>query len=186
MREINFFVHLQPNIRISRKKLVFNILVFIFFSFLLIYAVFSFFEIRNLEKEVTVLSNNLISLESVQRISIINQKRELDTSTELTYLAFRKHYEKISEKNIINYDLLKLLMKSRPQDIFFENIKIDSNTININAIAISKFAIAEFENRLNHAENLHIDSISNITMDLGQYSFSIVISIGEVHTDETN
>ncbi|MGV8164816.1 MAG: PilN domain-containing protein [Alkaliphilus sp.] len=179
MREINFFEYIMPDKKINKRSFFLFTTVFLICSFFIFYAIFNVIRIRTIEKEVAVLSHANESIEAIQRISIIEQKREQMINVEDTYNTFKKHYDKINEKSSIGYTLFNSIVSASPQNLFFKNIKVEKQTINIDVFAIAQNSLTEFENNLTSIDNLRVGSISNIIMNPGHYYFTIVISIEE-------
>ncbi|MBN4063008.1 MAG: hypothetical protein COA82_00545 [Alkaliphilus sp.] len=177
MREINFFEHLKPNKNKGNLLILISISLVCFF--LVGYAIFNTIKIMAIEKEVAVLSQATSSVEVMQKLSTIEQMREEMIDLEGIYNIFLKNYESINEKSSISYTLFNSIVSASPNDLFFKSLRMEKQTVSIEIFAHTQNSLTEFEKNISRKSNMKVDSISNLVMKPGHYSFTIVISIEE-------
>ncbi|MBB6216607.1 type IV pilus assembly protein PilN [Anaerosolibacter carboniphilus] len=187
MRDYNFF---EPYITKKRsigltKASVTKLIIGIAFV-LVILPLVNLYLIHRLENEAAHVNQLAYSTPDYQQRKEIEAK-ENTTKQKQIYLEKLKDLDRnMTNMDIINDLLLYAMNDAVPEGLFFQSISLDMEKVQIQGIAESRVAIAEFQHNLKKTPNFQEVFVSTISFDSGVYSFDISFLIKDVSKRETN
>ena len=70
-----------------------------------------------------------------------------------------------------------------PENLVLTYLSVENPVIQLRGVAQDKYSVAEFVKGLEDIENVDDIFVSNITTEVGYYSFSITITLKDVSVD---
>lgn len=166
-RDYNFFSMELDNKESSRKKRIrFFILLFLYIALIAGAYYLSDRTISTTQNKIDDLDAYLASEEvTAQRQQVTEKQREIQNlhQFDLSLQAFNQHLESIS---IIGTEYIRQINSAVPQGLYFENISMDAQMLQIQGIAPSRQIIAEYLNNIQALglfQDVHISDITTVT-----------------------
>jgi type IV pilus assembly protein PilN len=189
MRDFNFFLPYLDHKKERKNKKVYMITTLLIlgaiivgtFLYNTIYIFMLKADVKNLKNTFEMADNQekLTIAESLnKKYSILNDYfKEVDTV-----------FSDITERNIVNSNILYNISKSIPKEISFRTMSIDGNMVQIQGVSKSRVPIAELEHNLKAIYSIEEVHVGNINLEgnipEGDYSFSIKCTLKGVCNDE--
>lgn len=181
MRDLNFFESYveKRSLKLSITKVLFAFII-LYALYTIALGLFNLNSIKSLEKNVADLR---AITENPSTIEKVNEIKELETQV----LTFEEEVNKIKvmdkvveDTDIIDEEYLNSITAKMPEDLFFTNLSINKQEIQISGISKDKWSVAEFGKGLEDIENVDEIFVSHITSEEDYYRFSMIITLKEV------
>ena len=181
MKDLNFF---EPYIeksefKLDNKFIVVGVCIFAFLA-LITHTIYNLMVIKQetrMVQSLKVTAENPTTLKKIDEIrgkeNEVNEFR--DSVEKIRYLN-----QIITERDIIDENLLGTINHRIPEDLFFTSFSIFNREIQIVGISKDKWSIAELGKGLEDLESLEEIFISNISLQDNAYNFTINITLKDV------
>ncbi|QZY56979.1 PilN domain-containing protein [Crassaminicella profunda] len=187
MRDFNFFEpYLSKNKKITNKKYLIPIGVFIVIIFFIIIPIVNLINIKKTEEEVVSASNIINSSKDYIKVQEVEDKSRKIQEMKHKIQMLQDLEAGMNEKDIINDFLIYTIRDMVPNDLFFKMITIDPEIVEIQGIAKNKMAIAELKYNLENVKYFQDIFIPAISGDDGSYTFTLTFTIKDVTTNDNN
>lgn len=178
MRDFNFFEpYLVKKNKLSKKQFTLYISISTIIIVLVIVPIVNLVIINKMAKQTAAVSSILDSEEKIEEREEIYIKQNKIKELKDYYNALESINSNIIEIDIINDLFLQVITDRVPEDVFFQNINIDADSIQISGIAKSNTAIALFEHNLQEFPYFENIFIPHISINSGGYAFTISFQI---------
>jgi type IV pilus assembly protein PilN len=181
MKDLNFF---EPYIeksefKFDNKFIVAGICILAFLAL----GTHTIYNSMVIKQETRIIQSLKITAENPTTLKKINEIRKKENEVN----EFRDSVEKIrylnqiiTERDIIDENLLGTINHRIPEDLFFTSFSIFNREIQIVGISKDKWSIAELGKGLEDLESLEEIFISNISLQDNAYNFTINITLKDV------
>ncbi len=139
-------------------------------------------ELRPLRKEVEELRtdvNNAVLAEDIDRVMLLQSELE-ELTTEASQMT--DAIETLNEMETVNQQLLTDLAQAKTDEVMFEQLTVNGDTITVQALSLSREDIANLEYNIRQFARYENVFVPTITYSDDYYQFSIQFNIkgGEV------
>lgn len=193
MKDFNFFLPYIESKKM-KKSLFYSIIVSVsLISILVIFYAINIFRISTLNKSISTINAQINSPE------IVKQTKRLDEAKK-KYDLMKQYYDIVDNanggllsSNTVTTELISDLASTLPSNVYFSNMSIASNDINIQGTASTRIEIAELEHNIKALKTIDNVSISVISggnkgeaaASNGSYIFSLKCSVKGVSNNES-
>lgn len=145
--------------------------------------------INSLNRELKEMDDFLASGDTLKQSADYNdRKRKLE--------VMNKYYESVEgiSSAILSADcagseIINKITASMPKDVFFQNITMESGSIQLQGVSRGRTPVAEFQHNLNTLgafESVYISSIAQEAEDSSNYRFTMKCTLKDVSQNEAN
>ncbi|HHY82516.1 MAG TPA: PilN domain-containing protein [Clostridiales bacterium] len=166
-RDLNFFSMTIDAGRSTRKKVIIYVVLFIIYLLLVAGAFFTLeLAVKAAQTQIDSYNEYLLSEEvSLKRQQAADKKQEINSLQQFSgsLESFIVHIQGIST---ISSDYLNKITSAIPHDLYFTNISMTSDQLQIQGVAPSRHLIAEYQNNMEALElfsSIHISNITTVT-----------------------
>lgn len=182
MAQLNFF---SPYLKQQKTSPIKNKGLIALVVFALVAGSFLVLQLRMLILN-NKIANNEKTLQSAEMIERVKIKEKVDELTK-TYAQTGKTAKAMNEADFIKLQLLKDIMATVPQNMFFEEIKLDREKWQISGVAGNRQHIAELEYNLKKCGFINISFVENITEEENKgYLFVMSGNFSKVVVEDEN
>lgn len=185
MRDFNFFEpYLKKKDPLTKKQLLQYTSISAVIIALIAMPLINQFKIKRMENETAMVSAVVDSPEiQKERENIRNKQKKIQELKEYQE-TLKAIEEEIKEMDVVNDLFLQTITDRVPEEVFFQSIHIDHDSIQITGIGKDSVSIAEFEENLRELPYFEKVFIPNISANSGGYSFTISFNIKGGTSDE--
>ncbi|AKL95279.1 fimbrial assembly family protein PilN [Clostridium aceticum] len=185
MRDLNFFEpYIQQPEKTSSKRLM-GLVVLVVVAFIIVfYPVKMLYEVKALQDKVLSFNAVIESPETISKLKVIEQKELQLMELKGKEVLFNSLETKINSQTMTNDLLIQWILQEVPNDVYFDELNITENTVQVQGRASHKFPIAQIEHNLRHSTYFDEVFIPSIAYKDGHYSFSITFKAKDVTADD--
>lgn len=180
MKDLNFFSSYNK----KKEKLLTKDNILYSFLFLVMLAVITygsmnFYNIKRLNRDISMLQNQILTIKSDSKINEILDKEDQIIKYRDSISKLKKMDEYINKKNVINEDLLMGLEDNLPPKVFLKSIIFNTDSIKLEGKSKDKDSIAQFQYNLNSIKSFGEIFIPHITDEIDSFGFVMDIKYKE-------
>lgn len=184
MRDINFFKpYIQKKERKFDKRIIYYSLLSLVLVMFAAYSIYNFVRIKKQTYIVNRLKSTAEDPETLRKVEKIKLKEVEVEEFRKTVDRIKILDEKIMSQDIIKEELLEIISLRMPENLVLTYLSVENPVIQLRGVAQDKYSVAEFVKGLEDIENVDDIFVSNITTEVGYYSFSITITLKDVSVD---
>jgi Tfp pilus assembly protein PilN len=170
-RDYNFFSIAVGSSRSSKKKTTVYIIFLLIYLLLTAGAYFAFeFVINTGKKQIDEYNAFLTSEETTaKRQQVREKKQEIDNLQKYT-ASLDAFIEQLKSQDTIGTEYIQLITSAIPENLYFENVSMTANQLQIQGNAPTRVIIAEFLNNMQALEifqDVHISAINTVAEETG-------------------
>lgn len=185
MNDLNFF---EPYIIPKKQPNIKLFVVVGMVAFIMVFAIGYFFYINHriklLQQDTDRINQIISSAETQKKAKIIDQKKEELRSLESGNQQLKELQEYIEYEDIVDDVLMNHIVAELPKYVFFQDISIEGQQIEIQGTAENRLAIAQFEYNLRHTSYFNNVFVSAFMKDEGDYTFNATFNLKDVSGNE--
>ena len=177
MRDINFFspyVDKKTSFILKNKYVMVSGATLLIACSILIFS--NTYRINSLEQDIQAGRIYLNSADNMTKlVKYKDAVSKLDSLIQY-YQQIEGITNELDQIDIINSNLLTALSTIVPQDVFLQNLSIDTGSINISGVSRTRTAVAELLHNVKNEglfADAFVDSINNVSKDDNNYSFTL-------------
>ena len=184
MNDLNFF---EPYVDKKELKIerdfIYLFVVIIIVIIMLSSSVSNYIKTKKLNIQVVEKKTMLESNKYKTKIKEIDENgKQLDILKDETS-KLNKIDDFIKDEEFIDEYLIDTIISKVPRNIFFKNMDISEETLQINGVSKEKWSIADFQKNLSSIDGFNDIFISDISFDGGYYNFTLIIRFKDVNDD---
>ncbi|WP_346847195.1 PilN domain-containing protein [uncultured Clostridium sp.] len=190
MNDLNFFyVDTNKESDAGVKKAIFSAAAIVGAGIIVTLS-FNTFGIYRAEKSISDLNNKINEEAFVE-----NYKESLEVATERkTFSTYNSKlneiFHGIIDRNKLSPDFIEEINYTLPKEVYFKSMNFAAGSIEINASATNREAIAEFQHNMNNIEFIEESHIGGIVSDLGDgekevFTFTMTCKLKEAYYNES-
>lgn len=184
MKDINFF---EPYIEKKQFKIniemVYYLLAIVLVVCMLLYSFLNQIRINRMQKSINVMKTKIEAEKVQNEIDKLNKKKHEVDETKSQIENLKKIDKSIVSEDNINEFLLQTITSRVSENIFFNSISLNMDSIQIEGIAKDRQSVAQFQHSLSNVEGFKRVFISNISLDGKYYRFTLTINLKDVNSD---
>ena len=184
MKDINFF---EPYIEKKQFKInvemVYYLLAIVLVVCMILYSFLNQIRINSMQKSINIMKTKIEAEKVQNEIDKLNKKKHEVDEAKSQIENLRRIDESIVSNDNINEFLLQTITSRVSENIFFNSISLNMDSIQIEGIANDRQSVAQFQYSLSNVEGFKKVFISNISLDGKYYRFTLAINLKDVSSD---
>lgn len=185
MQDFNFFETYTTEPEKKKSRGIWGVLAVVFFLFaLVVWSVFGYVEIRNLENEIASAENSISYLQEENDFNRIDRLEEEVNRLQSELNALKEIESTLQKRSIITPHLIDLIARSTTEGMAFDALNIAEDQIQIQGNSTHPTSIAQMEHNIRNSNYFEDVFVPHITETNGLYSFSISFQLkGGMHDE---
>ncbi|RQD67242.1 MAG: hypothetical protein D5S00_11110 [Tindallia sp. MSAO_Bac2] len=185
MRDFNFFEHFEKKTQSSKgPRLSYTVVLIFVVLAAAIWPAFNFFRIYQLNNEAEDLRHTLETSPDFHRFDIVDAK-EMELAEKREQLQqMEDAVALIDEMELIDENLFFTIATSMPEDTALNSMSMSGTSIQVNGIAQSKPAVAEFEYNLRKTQMFQNIFVPSMSQQEELWQFNLNFELKEVPAHE--